>query len=179
MCPHAADVDDGPSLTAGDHALNDGLRQEEQGIVELHVRVVELRVVLEKRLGDEESGRVDQQCRVAVLLRKRPLHIGDRGAIRQLGGDTPGLATPARQLSDGVVDTAFREADDHRAPAMIDDVARDLPTDAGTAADDNDLLVPKMHTRRPFLVLLTAPSGPPLFRRCDGKALAGASPQTW
>ena len=62
MCPHAADVDDGTALPAGDDALNDGLHQEEQGIVKLHVGVVGLRVVLEKRLRDEESGRVDEQC---------------------------------------------------------------------------------------------------------------------
>src|SRR6516165_5338310 len=172
MCPHAADVDDGAALPAGDHALNDGLRQEEQGIVELHVRVVDLRVVLEERLGDEESGRIDQQCRIAVLLRNGALHIGDRGAIRQIGGDAPGLATLACQLSDGVVDTVFRQTDDHRAPAMIDDVDCDLPTDAGTAADNNDLLGPKMHIRGAFLVLLAAPTGPRYFvsttRRIQG-----------
>jgi hypothetical protein len=51
-----------------------------------------------------------------------------------------GSATPARQLSDGVVDTRFRASDDHRAPAVIDDIDRDLPTHTGTAADNNDLL---------------------------------------
>src|SRR6516165_373287 len=81
MCPHAADIDDGAALPAGDHARNDDLRQEEQGIVEFHVRVVVLRVVLEKRLRDEESGCVYQQCRVAVLLGKRALHIRDCSAI--------------------------------------------------------------------------------------------------
>jgi hypothetical protein len=107
------------------------------------------------------------------MLGKHALHIGDRAAIGQLGGDAPGLSTPARQLSDGVVDTRFRASDDHRAPAVIDDVDRDLPTDAGTAADNNDFLGLKMHIRGPFQILLTAPTGSPFFvsttsriRRC-------------
>ena len=97
-----------------------------------------------------------------MLLGKRALHIGDGGAIRQLGGDPPGLATPARQLGDGVVDTGFRASYDHRAAAMIDDVERDLSSHAGTAADNNDLLGLKMHTRGPSMVLL------------DGSDLTGA-----
>jgi hypothetical protein len=125
--------------------------------------LVGLRVVLEKRLRDEESGRVDEQCRVAVMLGKLALHIGDSGAICQLGGDAPGFARPAHQLSDGVVDTGFRASDDHRAAAVIDDVDRGLPADAGAAADNNDLLGLKMHIRGPFLVLLTAPTGPRFF----------------
>ena len=68
MGPHAADVDDGAALPAGDHARHDGLGQEEQRVVEVHVGVVELLVVVEERLGDEESGRVDQQGRIGVLL---------------------------------------------------------------------------------------------------------------
>jgi hypothetical protein len=59
MCPHAADVDDGTTLPAGIHARDDGLRPEEQGMVEVHVGVVILGFVLDKRLGDEESARVD------------------------------------------------------------------------------------------------------------------------
>jgi hypothetical protein len=47
------------------------------------------------------------------------------------------------QLSDGVVDTRFRASDDHRAAAVIDDVDRDLPTDAGNAADNNAFLASK------------------------------------
>jgi hypothetical protein len=37
------------------------MRQEEQGIVAFRVRVVELLVVVKKRLGEKESGCVDQQ----------------------------------------------------------------------------------------------------------------------
>lgn len=44
--------------------------------------------------------------------------------------------------------------DDHRAAAVIDDVDRDLPSHAGAAADNNDLLGRKMHIRDPFLALL-------------------------
>ena len=73
-----------------------------------------------------------------------------RGAIRQVGGDTPGFATPALQLGDGVVDTRFRASDDHRASAVVDDVDRDLPTHAGTAAHNNDFLGRKMHIGCPF-----------------------------
>jgi hypothetical protein len=61
MCPHAADVDDGAALPAGDHAHNDVMRQEEQGIVEFRVRVVELLVVVKKRRREKESGCADQQ----------------------------------------------------------------------------------------------------------------------
>jgi hypothetical protein len=112
------------------------------------------------------------------MLRKRTLHIRDCSAIRQLGGDAPGLATPARQLSDGVVDTRFRASEDHRAAAVIDDVDRDLPTHAGTAADNNDLLGLKMHIRGAFLVLLTAPTGPPFFVSTTRNALSWGAPQT-
>ncbi|BBY21927.1 hypothetical protein MSTO_21320 [Mycobacterium stomatepiae] len=80
----------------------------------------------------------------------RALHLGDRGAIRQLGGDAPGVAAPALQLGDGVVDTRFRASDDHRTPAMSDDVDGDLSTDAGAAADNNDLLGLKMHWVPPW-----------------------------
>ena len=86
------------------------------------------------------------------MLGKLALNIGDGGAIRQFGGDAPGFALPARQISDAVVDMRFRASDDHRAPAVIDDVDRDLPTDAGTAADDNDFLGLKMHIRGRFHV---------------------------
>lgn len=147
MWPHAADVDNGAALPADDHARNDGLGQEEQCVVEFHVRVP--RFVLEKRLRDEESGRVYQQCRFAVLLIKHPLQIRDRSAIRQIGCHTPRLATPAGQLSDGVVDTRLRVSDGHRTSAVVDDVDRDLLTHAGAAADNNDLLGFKMHVRVP------------------------------
>ena len=74
---------------------------------------------------------------------------------------------PARQLGDGVVDTGLGAPDDHRAAAMVDDVDRDLPTHAGTATDDDDLLGLKMHIRVPSWFSLTAPTGPPLFRIYD------------
>ena len=152
MGPHAADVDDGAALPAGDHTLDDGLRQEKQCVVELHVRVVGPLVVLEKRFRDEESGRVDEQCRVAVMRGKRASNIGDRSAICQLGGDAPGLTTPARQVVDGVVDTGVRASDDHRAAAVVDDIDRDLSSYAGTAADNHNLLALEMHITLAFLV---------------------------
>jgi hypothetical protein len=42
-----------------------------------------------------------------VLLGEDALHIGDHGGISQIGGDAPGLAPPARQLSHGVIYTAL------------------------------------------------------------------------
>jgi hypothetical protein len=99
------------------------------------------------------------------MLGKRALYIGDGSAICQLGGDAPGFATPARQFSDGVVDTGFRASDDHRAAAVVDDVDRDLSSHTGTAADNNDLLGLKMHIRLPSWFSLTAPAGPLRSRR--------------
>ncbi len=177
MCPHAADVDDGTALAIGDHARNDGLCQEEQRVVELHVGVIELLVVLEKRPGDEKSRRVYQQGRVVVLLGQRTLYIRDGSAISQFGGDAPGVATPVRQLSDGVIDTVLRTSDDHRAAAMVDDIESDLPTHAGTAADNDDLLAVKVHVRVPSWLCLTAPRWAAASNETATSRAEPASPQ--
>jgi hypothetical protein len=50
------------------------------------------------------------------------------------------LTPPVGQLGNGVIDTAFRASNDHRAATAIDDVERGLASHAGTAADLNDLL---------------------------------------
>ena len=75
--------------------------------------------------------------------------ISRRGVIRQLGGDAPGCALPARQLSDGVANTVFGASDDHRIGAVLDDIDRNLPSHAGTAANHDDLLGLKMHSQFP------------------------------
>ena len=61
---------------------------------------------------------------------------------------------------------------------VIDDVDRGLPTDAGTAADNNHLLGLKMHMRGTFLVLLAAPAGPQFFVPATRNALSSRAPQT-
>jgi hypothetical protein len=60
---------------------------------------------------------------------------------------------------------------------VIDDVDCGLPADAGAAADNNDLLGLKMDIRGPFLVLLTAPTGP-FFVSTTRNALSWGAPQT-
>ena len=81
------------------------------------------------------------------------------------------MATPAHQL-DRVIDTGFRATYDHRAAAMIDDVERHLSPHAGTAADNNDLLGLKLHTRLPPGLSLTALTRPALS--CRRRVIGGA-----
>ncbi len=104
-----------------------------------------------------------------MIRRKRTLHIGNRSAIRQLRGDPRSLTTPAGQLGHDVFNAIFRATHDHRAPAMAHDINGDLPTHAGTAADNNDLLGLKMHIRGPLLLLFDGSDwtaeGPPQTSR--------------
>jgi hypothetical protein len=62
------------------------------------------------------------------------------------------LTPPVGQLGNGVIDTAFRASNDHRAATAIDDVERGLASHAGAAADDNDLLTVELcaHRSVPF-----------------------------
>jgi len=64
------------------------------------------------------------------------------------------VTAPACRVRDGVINTVFRPADDHRAAAVAHDINGDLPTHDGTVADNNDLLGLKMHIRGAFVVLL-------------------------
>ena len=68
MRPHGADIDDRATRTVGDHARDHGLGEKEQRVVQIEIRVVELGVVVQERFWDEESGRVDHQRCVAVVL---------------------------------------------------------------------------------------------------------------
>ena len=58
------------------------------------------------------------------------------------------------QLGHGVIDTGFRASDDHRAAAVVDDIDRDLPSHAGAAADNDDLLGLEMHGESLLLIIL-------------------------
>src|ERR1700757_1184702 len=88
------------------------------------------------------------------MLAKRPLHIGDRSAIRQLGSDPPGLAIPAAQFGHGVINTLFRATDNHRAAPVAHDIDGDLPTHAGTTSDNDDLLGIEVHGETLLLIVL-------------------------
>jgi hypothetical protein len=88
------------------------------------------------------------------MLRKRTLHILDRSAIGQLRCDPPGLATPAGQFGHGVINTIFRPADDHRAPAVAHDINGDLPAHTGAASEDNNLLGIEVHGETLLLIIL-------------------------
>jgi len=88
------------------------------------------------------------------------------------------VTAPACRVRDGVINTVFRPADDHRAAAVAHDINGDLPTHDGTAADNNDLPGLKMRIGGAFMVLLTAPTGPPFFVSTTRNALSWGAPQT-
>ena len=83
--------------------------------------------------------------------------------IDQFGDVPPGVTAPACRVRDRVINMAFRPADDHRAAAVAHDINGDLPHHAGIAADNCDLPGLRTHIRGVFMVLLTAPTGPPFL----------------
>jgi hypothetical protein len=53
------------------------------------------------------------------------------------------VTAPACRVRDGVINTVFRPADDHRAAAVAHDINGDLPTHAGSAATTMTFLASK------------------------------------
>jgi hypothetical protein len=90
-------------------------------------------------LGDEQSGRVDQQGRICVLVSQLLADPGHLHPVGQIGGDAVGRAVLGQRL-DGVVDAVLVLADDDGAAAGGHHVFGGLAAHPAAAADDHQLL---------------------------------------
>jgi hypothetical protein len=90
--------------------------------------------VLQEGLGDEDARRVDQQGRIGVVGSQLLLDAGHLLAVREVGGDAPGLAA-LRQRCDGFIDPGLIPADDDSAATARDDVGGRLASHAAAATD--------------------------------------------
>ena len=115
--PHAADVDDRAAGACGLHTPYHGLGEEERGPTQLQIRVVVLLAVVEEVLGDEESGRVDQQRRIRVLSGELRLDLRYLAAVGEVRGDAPGSPS-SRQLRDRLIDLGLLPPDDDGVAAL-------------------------------------------------------------
>lgn len=129
-----------PPLAQRDHGAGDGLRDEEERLVDVEVQVVIALLVLQECLRQEDTRCVDQQRRVGVVL----LQLGHQGLSLRAGCDVRAQAlhrAGRSQFRDGGLELVVSMPDDDGSTALLkEDTSYGLSHSAGTAHNDELLI---------------------------------------